>query len=169
MSYVAPLSHHCCRSSNVVEVLAAVDCSCGELSRSNAKSASQERRESVRQNDPGYADGVDDLVLMWVSEDLDAVASQYGVPHQDLFEDVLAAIATDTPAFHHSGQDYAHGVRLLLDWFSEDIDSIARSFGLEPVEVLEDVLERIISDTPLADPMLDVGMRTGMRLVSGKV
>lgn len=131
--------------------------SVGKPSEAKGARAPQGRAGPTMLDDPDYSEGVGELVRMWVLEDLDVVAEVYQVDPRDLFEDVLVLATSETPAFHQGGADYADGIQQLLDWFLEDVGSVARAFGLDPADAFEDFMRVIISDTPLADRMLDAG------------
>lgn len=86
---------------------------------------------------------------MWVLEDLQVTASVCRVDPASLFSDAILLLASETPGLERGDADYAGAVNQLLEWFFEDIDSVARSFDADPVDVFEYALKTIAEDTPL--------------------
>lgn len=144
-------------AGNVREYLREIAASPGKPSEEGGASVSRGRPGLTVLDDPSYSEGIGELVRMWLLEDLDAAAEVHHVDPRDLFEDVLILAVSEAQALHWEGADYADGVRQLLDWFLEDIGSVARAFNLDPADAFEDFMRVIISDTPLADRMLDAG------------
>ena len=58
-------------------------------------------------------------------------------------------MALDGPVFTKADQDYAEGVATVRDWFLADMEAVARSFDLDPLDVLDDVFHIIIGDKVL--------------------
>lgn len=132
-----------------------------------ASSTSSEGPESAREESANYADGIHELVVGWLMEDLDVTASVCQASPEEVFEDVLSAMVSDAPQFHSSETSYADAVEQLLGWMLDDIGSIARSFDLDPADVFGDALKLIVSDTPLADHIIEAAGLPASAFASG--
>lgn len=127
----------------------------GKLIRSENDIFSPRRAKSIRGDGPDYSDEVNELVLTWLMEDLDVTSETCRADPVDVFEDLLALIASETPILHRPDSDYAGAVRQLMDWFLEDVYSVACSFDLDPLLVLDDAINLIVSETSLADRIIE--------------
>lgn len=126
------------------------------LQSCDTSSAPPEGSESAREDNADYADGIQELVTAWLMEDLDVTASVCQASPEDVFEDALALLASDTPQLHKSEAGYSDSINQLLGWMLDDIGSFARSFDLVPADVFGDALKLIVSDTSLADRIIEV-------------
>jgi len=121
----------------------------------------RKKAKSSLEGDPDCTDTVNELVLSWLVEDLEITAGTCHADPNDVFEDLLALIVSKTPVLHRPEADYAGAVRQLTEWFLEDVESVARSFELDPPDVLVDAFKLAVSETPLADRMIEVKAELG--------
>lgn len=126
------------------------------LQSCDTSSTSSEGSERTRENNADYADVIQELVMAWLMEDLDVTASVCQAKLEDVFGDVLALLASDTPQLHKSEAGYPDSIKQLLGWMLDDIGSVARSFHFDPADVFGDALKLIVSDTSLADHITEV-------------
>lgn len=108
--------------------LAAAASSCGKLLQSyGGPSTSLEQSKSARDDNAVYTDKINELVLMWLVEHLDIAASVCHTDSVAVFKDLLGMIASETPRLQRDETYYADVVSHLLEWFLEDIRSVARA------------------------------------------
>lgn len=120
-----------------------------KLEKLTKRNTSPKQPRSDGRNRPDYCDIVNDLVSGWLSEDLEVMASECQVDPLNLFKDIVTRLVSGTSRLQEADPDYAETVNLLLDWWLEDIGSVARSFDFEPLDVLAEALRVIVEDTAL--------------------
>ena len=133
----------------------------GKIGKSGTAVIFRKNAKASGEGDPDYSDTVNELVLSWLVEDLDITAETCHADPIDVFEDLLTLIISEKPVLHRPDTDYADAVRQLMDWFLEDVGSVACSFELDPADVLVDAFKLIISETDLADRLIEVKAKLG--------
>ena len=98
-------------------------------------------------------------------EEMEEYAEVYKVEAADLVKDVFQLMALDAPALTNPDKNYAEGVATIRDWFLADVEVVARSFDLVPLDVLDDVFYVVIGDQVLPrDKAEEVGSHLAIQM-----
>ncbi len=118
--------------------------------RSISPSNSKKNSVCLGWHEGDYLEAIDNIIPI-LCEDLESYATICGVARSALLRDVLESILLDAPSARDRDDEYLQCIAAIRDWLLEDVDAVARSFGVRFSLVLVDVLRVIIQDTTLAD------------------
>lgn len=126
------------------------------LQSSDRRNSTSEHSNPTREDGADYAEAISEIVLDFWLEDLEATASACQASPCDVFADVFALLLSEAPQLHSGDPGYPGAIKQTMEWMTEDIECVARAFDLDPLDVLEDAMKVVASDTPFTDQILQV-------------